>query len=255
VWTARAFAAKELIVPAITSEVKEGLWSRTNAVFLGVPQAGEGRHPEGKMLCLDGRGRGLLATKEIQDAQEKRGNLFWPIQRSSEKSEANLFLDQVSWSVDFEMKLPGGKKRKAELSWPSDDIPRLPVLLNPVWSSGTSRPRKSFRRAPEPPRAPARGRPNEDLNGDPLFSHLRASDALRLRSCEEISRGKPMAPGGVVGTLRLFGLFWREGGSVGGFLSGETVSGVSKSTGGVYTALQGPLMDPHARMRHLARSS
>lgn len=131
VWTSRDFGAREIMVAPLTTEVKEGLWTKTSSVFLGMPQAGPGKHPEGKLLALDGRGRSSLSSAEVSDASEHRGNLFWVIQRTSEKSEANLVLEQMTWSASFSLGFASGKRRKAEVSWPSEDLPRLPLLTNP----------------------------------------------------------------------------------------------------------------------------
>jgi hypothetical protein len=131
VWTLRHFAAKELVLSPVTTEVKEGLWTRTSAVFLGVPQAGPGKHPEGKMLALDGRGRANLAAAGVGDSQERFGNLFWAVERSTDKGLSNLVIDQVPWSLQVNLKIPGSKKRKADVAWPEEDLPKLPLMLNP----------------------------------------------------------------------------------------------------------------------------
>ena len=131
VWTLRDFAARELLFAPITTELKEGLWTKTHSVMLAVPQQGAGKHPDGKNIGLDGRGRSLMSSEETIDEQEHSGNLFWVIRRSSEKPESNMSLEQASWSLDVSIKLPGGaKKRKAEASWPSDDLPSLPLMVN-----------------------------------------------------------------------------------------------------------------------------
>ena len=131
VWTLRDFPARELFFGPVTSEVKEGLWTRTSSVFLGLPQQGPHRHPEGKMLALDGRGRSTLSSPEVFDSGARRGNLFWVIQRTNAKDEGNMHLAQVSWSAEVTLKIDGGKRRKLETSWPSEDLPRLPIMTNP----------------------------------------------------------------------------------------------------------------------------
>ena len=131
VWTSRAFGARELLFGPVTTEVKEGLWTRTSSVFLSVPQQGPGKHPDGKMLGLDGRGRSSLASAEVFDSNERRGNLFWVIQRTSEEVEANMHLEQVSWTAQVALKFEGGKRRKQEVSWPSENLPPMPIMTNP----------------------------------------------------------------------------------------------------------------------------
>ena len=128
VWTSRDFVARELLFGPATTEVKEGLWTKTSSVFLAVPQQGPGKHPEGKMLGLDGRGRSSLSSSEVFDTSERRGNLFWVVQRTSEKKEANMILEQVSWSADVALNV-GTKKKK--VTWASEDLPKLPIMVNP----------------------------------------------------------------------------------------------------------------------------
>ena len=91
VWTARSFQAFELALSPVTTEIKEALWTKnSSSVFLGVPQAGPGRHPDGRMMALDGRGRSIMASEEVLDAQEHRGSLFFVIPRSSKKEDLIL---------------------------------------------------------------------------------------------------------------------------------------------------------------------
>lgn len=131
VWALRDFGAREILFGPVTSEVKEGFWTKNSSVFLGVPQQGPGKHPEGKMLGLDGRGRSSLGSSEVFDSAERRGNLFWVIQRTSNESEGNMVLEQVSWSANVALQFPGGKRRKQEVSWASEDLPHLPIMTNP----------------------------------------------------------------------------------------------------------------------------
>ena len=83
------------------------------------------------MLGLDGRGWSSLGSAEVFDSNERRGNLFWVIQRSSNESEGNMVLEQVSWTANVALQFPGGKRRKTEVSWASDDLPHLPIMTNP----------------------------------------------------------------------------------------------------------------------------
>lgn len=128
VWTMRRFSAKELVIPILSSEVKDCFYTKNLHAFISLPQHGPGRHPEGKQLAFDGRGRSRLASAGILDDQEHRGLLCWAIERDSGDS-CNLLVDQVSADVLVDLKLPGSKKRR--INFGSDDLPSIPVLINP----------------------------------------------------------------------------------------------------------------------------
>lgn len=130
VWTMRAFDAKELVIPVVSTELKDRFWTRGLHHFLGLPNNGPGRHPEGKQLAFDGRGKSVLASEGLLDDQEHRGLLCWAIERDS-GDEWNLEPDQISGEISVALKMVSGKKKKITTSWPSDELPVLLVLVNP----------------------------------------------------------------------------------------------------------------------------
>ena len=172
VWALREFGPRECILPGTTTQIKEGLWTQSSSVFLAVPQAGPGKHPEGKLLALDGRGRSSMASREMIDSQERRGTLFWTIPRTSKKDEANLVIEQVPWSTSVGLKLPLPKKRKCEVNWASENLPPLPVLVNAktikahsrllVFVDPPSSRKAAAERASEPSRASAKSSSSKD---------------------------------------------------------------------------------------------
>ena len=72
-----------------------------------------------------------MASAEVFDSNERRGNLFWVIQRTSEEDEANLHLEQVSWTAQVALQFEGGKRKKQEVTWPSENLPPMPTMTNP----------------------------------------------------------------------------------------------------------------------------
>jgi len=131
VWTKRRFAARELLVPCVATELRECLWSKIFSAFVGLPSHGPGKHPEGKSLALDGRHRGVIASAGNVGDTEVRGALYWAIERASDANDANLEVEQVHWGTTTEVRLPGGKKRKVDVVSDSGDLPGIPVLVNP----------------------------------------------------------------------------------------------------------------------------
>jgi hypothetical protein len=107
------------------------LWTRNAYALVGLPTHGQGRHPTGKDLGFDGRGKNKMAAAGTIDDQEHRGMIGWVIERTADESEANLALDEATWSAEVSVKFPGGKKRKAEVSWDSKHLPSLPIIINP----------------------------------------------------------------------------------------------------------------------------
>ena len=98
--------------------------------LVGVPQHGPGAHPEGGSIALDGRTRTSIAQAGLLDPVEHTGSLFWVVHRSSEIDEANMVIDQVLWEHKVTLSMPF-KKAKLTVQWPQQDLPTIPVLLNP----------------------------------------------------------------------------------------------------------------------------
>ena len=132
VWANRDFGVHELLIGAMAADIRERLWSKGSAVIIGLPQHGSSKHPEGKNMALDGRGRQVIAAEKTIDEGEHRGGLFWAIQarRTGELNQGhNMIIDTISMSSSYALKLPGGKKYKLDME--SKDLPTLPVMTNP----------------------------------------------------------------------------------------------------------------------------
>jgi len=57
--------------------------------------------------------------------------LFWVITRTSETTEVNLDLDNITWSQNIKMSLPAPKRRKTGvIEWESSKLPSFPILVN-----------------------------------------------------------------------------------------------------------------------------
>ena len=130
VWTNRDFQPRELMIGAISTDLRDRMWSQSASVIIGIPQQGPSRHPEGKNMAIDGRNKHVLAASKSIDDAEHRGGIFWAIQRTGDiTQEHNLILENVTWEASVSFKLPGGKKRKVDMDW--KDLPQLPVIMNP----------------------------------------------------------------------------------------------------------------------------
>ena len=131
VWTLRKFAAGELVVPLISTEMKSGLWSKGLSALVNLPAHGEGKHPQGKDLAIDGRGRQKLWSAGTVELEERKGCLCWLLERTTDYDEANLKLETLTWSLSVHLQIPAAKKQKTSLQWPSETLPGLPVVVNP----------------------------------------------------------------------------------------------------------------------------
>ena len=130
VWTHRDFKPRELIIGAISTDIRSRNWSPRAFALVGLPRQGPSRHPEGTALAIDGRGQGVLAASKTIDEEEHRGCIFWAIKRVYDPTqEHNLILNMVTWDASMSFQLPGGKKRKMEHHF--EDLPQLPVITNP----------------------------------------------------------------------------------------------------------------------------
>ena len=133
VWTRRKFEANEdLFVPG-TTEIKDRYWTQSKSVMVNLPRT-TSRSIGGKTLALDGRLRADFKEARSQDLGREakpaqRGSLFFAVERTTEKDEANLFLSYVSSPVTAAVKLPGGKKLK--LTAAASELPEMPMLSNP----------------------------------------------------------------------------------------------------------------------------
>jgi flagellar biosynthesis GTPase FlhF len=129
-WTARPFAAEELIFAPLSSALKDSHLTDLKNAVVGIPKYGCGKHPQDQALALDGRGRYTIAHAGSLDGTEYTGSLFWLVSRTSAMERANMSLENVSWEHTVKVSLPlkSGKKRAVE--WASKDLPTIPVLMN-----------------------------------------------------------------------------------------------------------------------------
>ena len=102
-----------------------------NHVVVGLPKHGRGAHPENQNLALDGRGKNLIANKEVLDDDEHMGSLFWLVGKTSSSSDANLSMEVATFEQQVKVHLPGPKKRRVESSkWDPPEMPGVPILVN-----------------------------------------------------------------------------------------------------------------------------
>ena len=129
-WTKRDFSPSELLFAPLSNQLKETHLMALANVQVGIPKYGSGAHPEGGNLSLDGRGSTVLAEPGRVDSQEHLGNLFWLVQRTSDKAKVNLTLESVAMQQQVTLNFPVLKKKKQMVEWDPADLPSVPVLLN-----------------------------------------------------------------------------------------------------------------------------
>ena len=61
------------------------------------------------------------------EAVEKRGSLFWCIQRTHDKGEANVVEESCTFGSSIEVNVSGAKQT---IKWSTPDLPTIPVLIN-----------------------------------------------------------------------------------------------------------------------------
>ena len=128
-WTKRDFGTRELAFAPLSSQIKETHLTLAANCQIGVPVHGEGASPNGRCLAIDGRTRASLASKDLLDPSEHTGSLFWIVERTSERSHANMVLEQISWEHKVTLNLPL-KKAKHTVEKEAKDLPCLSVLVN-----------------------------------------------------------------------------------------------------------------------------
>ena len=131
-WTLRDFAANELALAFVSTELKDVHWTRNASAMVTTSANGPCRHPEGKTLAFDGRGKTAIASENFAGttSAEKRGVLFWAIPRTQTKALANLHLESVAISFSGSFKLPHSAK-KQKMEYLETDAPQVPVMVNP----------------------------------------------------------------------------------------------------------------------------
>ena len=98
---------------------------------VGLPKVGPGAHPDNQALALDGRGKSLMAPKDLLDNEVHTGSFFWVVGRTSKASEANLVLENITFEHQVKLSLPAPKKRRTETcAWDCSSIPSVPVMIN-----------------------------------------------------------------------------------------------------------------------------
>ena len=131
VWTLKKFGPRDLVIPVVSGDVRDLLWTKNHFEYIGVPANGPGAHPEGRMVAFDGRGKHRIASKGTIDEQEHRGFLCWAIERTEEPKLANLEVHQVSSTVQVTLATEGTKRRKCTQTWNPEVLPNLPILVTP----------------------------------------------------------------------------------------------------------------------------
>ena len=102
-WTKRDFGPRELAFAPLSSQIKETHLTLSANCQIGVPVYGEG---SGRSMAIDGRSRASLASKDLLDPSEHTGSLFWIVERTTEKLQANMALEQISWEHKVALHLP-----------------------------------------------------------------------------------------------------------------------------------------------------
>ena len=129
-WTKRDFSPSELLFAPLSSHLKETHLMALANVQVDIPKYGSGAHPEGGNLSLDGRGSTVLAELGRVNSQEHLGNLFWLVQRTSDKAKVNLTFESVTMQQQVTLNFPVLKKKKHVVEWDPTDLPSVLVLLN-----------------------------------------------------------------------------------------------------------------------------
>ena len=90
----------------------------------------QGWLPENRTsVVLDGRSRMTLREKDTCDEHERRGTLFFLVQRTHEVKDVNMALQPVSACINVDLNIPLQKKKR-KLSWDSSATPNVPLLVN-----------------------------------------------------------------------------------------------------------------------------
>ena len=132
------FGPRELAFAPLSSQPKEPHLTLSANCQIQVPLYGDGSGPNGRSLAIDGRSRASLASKDLLDPSEHTGSLFWIVERTSEKSEANMVLQQITWEHKVTLSLPL-KKKQHTVEKEAKDLPCLSVLVNPRTSKAHQR--------------------------------------------------------------------------------------------------------------------
>ena len=123
VWTLVKFKKFKLEFFPYTTEIKDKYWTHGKSNLIETPKS----YPRGKHVVIDGR----LASKLPEDDQ-KMLCLFWVIDRTQTKDEANLHIYHATTSIDIKVQLSTGSKRTFSQMSGEDANVKVPYLSNPV---------------------------------------------------------------------------------------------------------------------------
>ena len=117
VWTKHDFGPHEILLAPPTTEIKGCYWARGRSGIVHLPKA-LALNLGGRTLALDGRRRGKFAEATPQNLgelakSESHGDLFFAIQRTMEKADANLHPSYVEQPLSSVPNLPNGKKQRS----------------------------------------------------------------------------------------------------------------------------------------------
>ena len=126
VWTLVPFKAGKLVLTPYTTEIKDRYWTMGRSTSLKSTSV-----PKGKNLAIDGR----LYSKVPQGTGDKAGeaeqkasfSLYWAIERTQSKAEANLSLEYASVKIAMQVEMAHGQTPKGDNK---DDALHVPYLVN-----------------------------------------------------------------------------------------------------------------------------
>ena len=85
--------------------------------------------PGNRVLALDGRNRNHLSHQNLRKhAHGATGNLFWVVQRTSDRAKANLVLDYCHVRTDNLVVSFAGTSHKSKIT--KNTLPQVPVLVS-----------------------------------------------------------------------------------------------------------------------------
>jgi hypothetical protein len=131
VWTKTDFEPLELQLGPFSSQLKDTHLMAACHAVVGLPKHGRGAHPEDQSLALDGRGKTQMAGKGALDSEEHHGSFYWMVTRTSNITEANMSLENVTFEHQMKVSLPAPKRRQVNtVQWEYSELPTLPILVN-----------------------------------------------------------------------------------------------------------------------------
>jgi hypothetical protein len=125
-WAKRAFAPFELVLVPYTHEIKDRFWTKGRCAMLRTSK-GLAALLGNKTLALDGRLRADFHVPQKDDKRQevRRGSLFFCVQRTLVKKEANLVLSYAKPSLNVSVTMPGKKKVSKQERNSEIEIPLL----------------------------------------------------------------------------------------------------------------------------------